>query len=1439
MALSDLRVLYITNRGDAPYRYRCLNACSQLRADSVQCDVLHIRDPRLAELLPQYSVVVLFRLPWSSRIETLVKAMRTSGASLVFDIDDLTFDPDRLEAMPFLRNAAPLARQQYEDAAARLKRTLDACDAFIGATPALARAAQAMGKRAFVHPNLLHPKLLRSARLLYALRGLMQREPLIAYMSGSATHNEDFGLAAPVLARIMAERHDVRLMIGGFLELPGGLAAYSDRIIRLPFQDWRVQLWPMNLARVNLAPLAEINEFTNGKSALKFFEAGAIGLPTVATPTEPFEAAIRSGTNGFLANTAEAWYEAVVTCLDLQTARCIGDRARVSALAEHSHAGHRNKLRDILLSVNGRAARPYQSPRPALLLAEYAASEHIPSVPMRLLRKMARARARIGVLRSVPDPRRLSRPDRAQPHHIRVDHVAIDSAATGLQAHMGSPPPPGGRVRRDGALAAQWVCGRPQPLGPWCVLDSIRDAAGDKHDWLTCGHNDPAILSPQLYVQPARFAALVVSMAAEGDCDGLCAQLFWATTASARFTEAASLTFPLVCDGRLHNYVVRLAETAWPKTGPAIRTMRLDPTNSPGRFRVEAIVLLAEEPLCVKGAPRDPSAGDLHPQPRSPGRHGPAAPDGPAVGVDVVVPIYNARRDVERCVESVLRHATGDWRLVLVDDASTDEGLAEYLRRTAASHPRVELLRNERNGGFVVTANRGMRHAAGRDVALLNSDTIATEGFLDRLKICAYADERTGIVTPFTNNGTICSIPEWLRDNDLPTDMSVDEYARLVSSVGFRRYPELVTAVGFCMYVRAGVLEKVGYFDEEHFGRGFGEENDFCERAKAAGYRIRLCDDLFIAHTGKASFGDEGRRLEHVNSKTMDRLHPRYFADVAEFCHRNPLRDSQANVRFHLRRRRGHRYPAMMFVVHASTFTQPMGGTEHVVRDLIRHLALPRALIVFPEDEAIVAAEVFDGSMEDPLFYRFKLSRQPAFFQRRDAETEDLFGQIVDAFGVGAAHIHHCLRWPVGIWRELRARRIPYAFTMHDYYSVCPSWNLLNQKTGEPCACGTALPGGGAGAASAVQSCIAAQHDALNMDAPRDAGALLREHRAEFGPLLANAEMLLAPSRGAYEVVHRCYPAISRPIHVIGHGYDRPGRSGSSAAPGRLAAAGEDQRTSNEETAPALTARKGVPLRVALLGAVAYPAKGADDYVELMDAARSLPIEWHVFGDADVYDYHRRLEKLRLRDRLHLHGLYQREDVFDLLAANAIDVTLLLPACDETFCFTLSESLLAGVPAIVSNAGALPERVRESGAGIIVENTPQALETLRRLATDRVEMARLTANARAFHHPTLQENADRHKQAYGRLLDLVTAPSGPEDITDVEREIFWAHHDYLQEAAIREGLAGSAGRPSYHASWWYPWYLRVKPLVPPAWRGATKRAYLRASRSIVGLRTKD
>jgi hypothetical protein len=102
-------------------------------------------------------------------------------------------------------------------------------------------------------------------------------------------------------------------------------------------------------------------------------------------------------------------------------------------------------------------------------------------------------------------------------------------------------------------------------------------------------------------------------------------------------------------------------------------------------------------------------------------------------------------------------------------------------------------------------------------------------------------------------------------------------------------YPELPTAVGFCMAIARRAVDRVGLFDEARFGRGYGEENDFSLRARAAGLRNVLCDDVYVAHAGGRSFGPLGLRPDETSMQRLLDRHPGYLETVQAFIAEDPL----------------------------------------------------------------------------------------------------------------------------------------------------------------------------------------------------------------------------------------------------------------------------------------------------------------------------------------------------------------------------------------------------------------------------------------------------------------------------------------------------------------------------------------------------------------------
>lgn len=255
--------------------------------------------------------------------------------------------------------------------------------------------------------------------------------------------------------------------------------------------------------------------------------------------------------------------------------------------------------------------------------------------------------------------------------------------------------------------------------------------------------------------------------------------------------------------------------------------------------------------------------------------------------IDVVIPVYKGLEQTRACIESVLRAPREPrFEAVVVNDATPDPAIAEYLRGLSAQGA-ITLLVNEANLGFVQSVNRGMGLHGDRDVVLLNSDTEVANDWLGRLEAAARSGRDVATVTPFSNNATICSYPYEGWKGGLPGTLGLPALDALFAKANARRTIELPTAVGFCMYIRRDCLAAIGAFDAERFGRGYGEENDFCMRAGKAGWRNILAGDVFVYHEGSVSFSDERFDLVKAAAPTLIALHPEYPLRVHEFVERD------------------------------------------------------------------------------------------------------------------------------------------------------------------------------------------------------------------------------------------------------------------------------------------------------------------------------------------------------------------------------------------------------------------------------------------------------------------------------------------------------------------------------------------------------------------------
>jgi GT2 family glycosyltransferase/glycosyltransferase involved in cell wall biosynthesis len=258
--------------------------------------------------------------------------------------------------------------------------------------------------------------------------------------------------------------------------------------------------------------------------------------------------------------------------------------------------------------------------------------------------------------------------------------------------------------------------------------------------------------------------------------------------------------------------------------------------------------------------------------------------------VDIVICVHDALADVRACLESLLRTTMPPYRLVLVDDGSGAE-THDYLGGFAADQA-ATLVRNETARGYTVAANQGLRLTSGEFVVLLNSDTVLTRGWLDRLIACAESDPRIGIVGPLSNTASWQSVPSVLAEdgdwaaNPLPVGQTVEGMAELVAQASPGVHPRIPFLNGFCFLIRRGVITTIGLLDETTFPRGYGEENDFCVRARRAGFSTAVAGHAYVWHGQSRSFShDERKRLVRASDQALVARHgPATMISGVEAC---------------------------------------------------------------------------------------------------------------------------------------------------------------------------------------------------------------------------------------------------------------------------------------------------------------------------------------------------------------------------------------------------------------------------------------------------------------------------------------------------------------------------------------------------------------------------
>jgi GT2 family glycosyltransferase len=603
----------------------------------------------------------------------------------------------------------------------------------------------------------------------------------------------------------------------------------------------------------------------------------------------------------------------------------------------------------------------------------------------------------------------------------------------------------------------------------------------------------------------------------------------------------------------------------------------------------------------------------------------------------VIIPVHGQRAHALACINAVLATIAPPHRLIVVDDASPDATLREALDHLAA-RGQLTLLRNERNLGFAGAVNCGLRAAAGFDVVLLNSDTIVPPGWLDRLRAAAHGATDIGTVTPFSNDASILSYPDKGAANPAPDRAgTIRMDARARRALG-ETLIDIPVGVGFCLYIRRDCLNAAGALRDGLFAQGYGEENDFCLRARALGWRHVALPGLFVAHIGGRSFNLAATHLRARNAEALERSHPGYHKFVSDFLAGDPLRETRRTLDLERWRHATKPRDSVILITHREG-----GGVEQRIQAAVAtHRDAGREVIILrPADDGGV--RVIDPAT--PEAYPNLVYRLPAEFPALRRLLRHRRPVLVEAHHfLGHHDLLHDLPTRLGV---------PHEVFVHDYGWFCPRVVLVdgrNRYCGEP-------------EISVCEDCIA-DHGRLDLRQ----GSVAALHTLS-SRLLASARAVVAPSRDTAERMRRHFPGLSPVI--------RP-HADDSAIPARL----RRPRRANE---------RGL---VAVLGAIGVH-KGYDVLLACARDARDrdLNLEFVVIGKT--------IDDPRLLDtgRVYITGSYDAVDVVPLILAQRADLAFLPSIAPETWCMGLGELWQAGLTVAAFDLGAPAERIRMSGRG--------------------------------------------------------------------------------------------------------------------------------------------
>ena len=629
---------------------------------------------------------------------------------------------------------------------------------------------------------------------------------------------------------------------------------------------------------------------------------------------------------------------------------------------------------------------------------------------------------------------------------------------------------------------------------------------------------------------------------------------------------------------------------------------------------------------------------------------------------DIIIPVYNAYDCLEPCIESVIKNTDlKNNRLILIDDKSPDERVVPLLEKYSKKE-NIIFLQNEVNLGFVGTVNKGMKYSKENDVLLLNSDTEVTKDWLKKIQKCAFTNDRIATVTPLSNNATLASVPNMFKVNELPKNVTLDKMAEYVEKAASNEPIELPTGHGFCIFIKRSALNKVGFFDEAAFGKGYGEENDFCYRCIINGMTNVLCDSVYILHKESQSFKESKIKLIQQGLEKLDERYPDIKPRSDLWISRRPIYNVGQKIALEMVK--DNKKPNVLMVIHDwKNVPDNIGGTTLHVWDIVRNLRDKYNFHILTPEDGVYRVYSYWSNNEIESYARFSEAYNFSEFSLYNDDYKKVVKEVVDLYNINICHIHHLKENYLDVVDILKEKKIYTIMTLHDFYTVCP---LINKLFQQHTYCGNASNE----KCSECLSCIK-----LNKER---AMSLITYWREEWHKALKKVDMLITPSQATKDEFLEHFDDLD--ITVMEHGVDMK------------------YETSKEED--------NGDFNIAFLGGIGVH-KGYYILKKMVKKKGLGNLKIHLFGKT--------MEPIKETSNFINHGLYKRDELPKLLAENNIKLVCLFSIWPETYSYTMTESIACKVPVISYDFGAIKERISKYNLGWLVPVDATYLDILNKI----------------------------------------------------------------------------------------------------------------------------